>query len=396
MCKKWNNFFLEPVDGLLTFGENRPMEDGGRGKSGTLHPQTVAGCIRTLILEAGNFSKEAEETIGMGFTGLSEEKPPTGMTFSLKGAFFTDSRGRWLLAPPRDMLGSDIRSRTPLQLRPTGKEYGLLVDPGLSGLGILQPPPDCRGMQLDSALLPLANLCHLLAQPAIGNEKLEDGSLAKFLAKGGGAPPKPPYEMRTLVRNRISPSGVVGDDGVFTKEVLEFRTGCGIAGQFAAGEYDTNGLDGCLAALGGDNGRVRIHIAQDDPGLPCIDALKEIVLKAIDSEWPGYVVLYVATPLVVRDTWYLDLSEHGLKLAGAADAQKPAMSGWNRAGAKPKPMLRFVSPGCVFYYEVEDKDKARKLVEERHFESFSSDYGLLGHGLCLFGLRTRQDKESSS
>jgi hypothetical protein len=274
---------------------------------------------------------------------------------------------------------------------------GLLADDGLGTLGILRPEPSRRHMEVDEALVPLNNVCHLLAKPATeGNQSTDGARLNELFHTHSGPPPKPPFTVKTRVRNRVSPSGTVGENGIFTKEVLCFRSedgrSCGIAGLVAAEGFPLIRLNDLPhGQLGADRGRVRIHITEGEPhSLEFVEILKQLVLAAIQSDWPGYLALYVATPLVLcGKSWHPDLSAHGLTLEGAADTQKEPISGWE-VGRGPKPMLSTVPPGCVYYYSIGDKEKAMRLVRDRHFTSFSDAYGRLGHGICLFGLRKKR------
>ena len=132
------------------------------------------------------------------------------------------------------------------------------------------------------------------------------------------------------------------------------------------------------------------------------EKIKEKIMKN------GKFKIYLATPAIFetgnhkagwiphfidKNSLYCKDSEEidrkRFKLVSAAVGKPLGIGGWDLARGCPKPMLKAVPAGSVYFFEFEDKvDEATvdRLLEKYHFECISSRDAQIGLGLSFVGV----------
>jgi CRISPR-associated protein Cmr3 len=106
--------------------------------------------------------------------------------------------------------------------------------------------------------------------------------------------------------------------------------------------------------------------------------------------------LYFATPAIFNSGWlpqWLDSNtltgEYqgiNLKLVGSAIARYQVIGGWDVAYNRPKPTLRAVSAGSVYYFTTQAP--AEKIIQTFHWQNLADDNlnAQIGFGLTNVGI----------
>lgn len=81
-----------------------------------------------------------------------------------------------------------------------------------------------------------------------------------------------------------------------------------------------------------------------------------------------YFKIYFATPAIFKEgayplSWLLN---HGLKLLTGASGKPEYIGGFDLKKVAPKPMLKAIPAGTVFYVKIEDEKKAAGIIEKLH------------------------------
>jgi CRISPR-associated protein Cmr3 len=313
---------LEPLD-LLFFRDGRPFEAGIRVGATTIFPQTLAGALRTALLErAGCDFAELARAIRAGksfLQGLSEQSVDLAAIalVSVGGPWFW-RKGQPLVPAPASLLRHDTGEI--LCLAPLREHL-----PGWT-----PEEPD---------MLPLWTRSGGKAERLSGYLTL-DGT-ERFLA---GSRPEAEDVVRgdELFDTDIRTGVVIGADtftveagAIYSAEYLALKTGVGLYAELS-------GLEGVLqdafaadsaTRLGGQMRYVRVRRLQ-----------KPVQWPRVQSGGSGPLLL-LTTPAPFVAHW----RPPNLSLASAAVPGHVAVSGWDLARDGPKPTRFAAQAGSVYF-----------------------------------------------
>lgn len=389
-----NLFFLDPLD-VIASNDPRALEDGGYAQPGELHPQVVAGALATQILEAAHYfsdryssrAKDAAKSVGVpGVEGTP--------SFRLKGTgwWHPETKKVYLPVPRNFMRRTDqLVTRERYRLFPNQQD-SYLADGGLSenGISIVSHPE--RSLEYDSGFITLTSLCTLLGDFSTRRIFPDLKPSSEF------------YRWERRHGHKRTHSGLVEDGMLYSRPVMrpishvDEYTGRAHSAKlvvFLDGDDQiTSEQNGLLLSLGADGHQARIRFDSVPDCYTPIDNLKNIVLRGLKEEMG--VLLYIASPTPFVDGWRPKTPE-GMTLKGATVDRPLTLSGWDIAQWKPKPILSAAPAGSVYFFSVQDSEKAAHFVEAYHFnkslcireDSSGIDYtpyGRHGYGLALTGL----------
>ena len=321
---------LEPVDSLF-FRDARPFEAASRAASGLPVPQTLAGAVRTLLLERHGvqFDRLAEQIkrgvpFAQALTEFGSEATAVAEV-RLRGPWFT--------------LKDEVLVPAPVSLRREKKEVESQEKAILSRLDPLKfTLPGWRPEAQE--MLPLWRY---------GREAVE--AVSDFLKPSG-------------LRRFLEGSTPQADDLVPTSCLYDFedRTGIGVdakrntaaesliygirmltlkpqAGLYAEVSGSTLALEPlatepALMKFGGEGRHVIVHAAEsgaDWPSVPPVAGMGRIVLLTTPAHFNGW-------------------KPPGLEPVAAAVGGYQAVSGWDLAKGGPKPNRFMVPAGSVYFF----------------------------------------------
>ena len=328
---------LEPVDTLF-FRDARPFEAASRAASGLPTPQTLAGALRTTLLEHHGV---APTELG----GLVRE----GATFAEALATFGPVVGgiaEVVVKGPWFGLGEQLLVPAPANLRREKKTEGRLIrlDP------LASAPPGWRP-RVDG-MVPLWRWGRSGVE-AVDGYLTMDG-LRRFLE--GGVPDE---------------SDVVPSSDIYA---FEDRTGIGIDNaRGAAGEGRIYGIR--LLVPRSDAILVAEAVGPASTLAPLVDRPVMIRLggegrhvwaraRQGSIDWPGVAATGDGRRLVLLTTpaWFDSWRPDGLNPVSAAVPGYEAVSGWDLARGGPKPNRFMVPAGAVYFLTAGDLPPAAGLV----------------------------------
>jgi CRISPR-associated protein Cmr3 len=140
---------------------------------------------------------------------------------------------------------------------------------------------------------------------------------------------------------------------------------------------------GGLTFCGGERGRVNIRIRGGKPHInhPDSDSMANA----------GRFLLYLCTPSLFREGWKpakWPSCFEGTTLVSVALDKSCWVSGWSN-GKGPRPLLRAVPGGTIYYFETSrwDKKRYKELIDKYHFNQSISDlYSCAGYGITCIGI----------
>jgi CRISPR-associated protein Cmr3 len=139
-------------------------------------------------------------------------------------------------------------------------------------------------------------------------------------------------------------------------------------------ELPLNQLSG-LARIGGE-GKL-VQIAEEAP--PVIRT----------PEVNGLVKMYLATPAIFTEGWKPEklFADYCIGVAACSLGRYRSFGGWDVAKRKPKPMLRAVPAGSVYYLKSPDKSKLQSFVNSYHGKKLEHNVSIpLNAAVDGFGL----------
>jgi CRISPR-associated protein Cmr3 len=103
-----------------------------------------------------------------------------------------------------------------------------------------------------------------------------------------------------------------------------------------------------------------------------------------------FLKMYLATPAVFKNGWQpdIDLNCYGVKIIAASIGRVQHIGGFDMVHRRPKPMLKAIPAGSVYFLQVED-DTKRDLLLRLHGQSICGsingyDYHKEGFGIVYF------------
>ena len=314
---------LEPIDSLF-FRDARPFETASRGASSLPMPQTLAGAIRSLLLERH----------GVDFGRLSE-KIKNGASFANALAEFGPEaaavadvriRGPWFT------LCGEVLVPVPASLRRKKEDRGLVrLDPlETPPLGWRPPTP---------GMLPL--WWHGRESTEAADGFLKPSGLRRFLAGGTPeldelVPPNKIYGFDNRTGIGVDPSCNTAAEGlIYAVKLLTLKPSAGLYAEVSgpAGTLAPLGTESVLMKFGGEGRHVVIRAAERDADWPSVPP----------EEGKGRLVLLTAP------AWFNGWKPPVLNPVAAAVGNGQAVSGWDLAKGGPKPNRFMVPAGSVYF-----------------------------------------------
>lgn len=364
---------LEPLD-VLMFRDSRPFTGGESHRARSVFPPsplTFQGAIRSVLLkealsqEGKEFAEYrdslvnggGDETIQRICAELGTGKDPGRLMFT--GPFLSRD-GEGLLFPvPRDLIAC-----------PDGKLRGRRVSTGQELGGSFSEPfvPGTRGNQQKVSILGGQEGGRLPA-----GAWLSAGDLVSYL-RGEVVDERDPAaifhrELRAgiaLDRDRRT----VAMGMLYVAEYIRLQGDMGFLCEVTIDGEDGVGGDllsplrtpGVLQ-LGGEGRACRYQAVAEDP----LEVVRSVwTAEVLSTAFSGRLLkLYLATPAIFRNGWLPDFinpatlegtvgtcGQVRLKLVAGAVGKPLSIGGWDLAQGQPKPLVRAVPPGSVYFFQV--------------------------------------------
>lgn len=346
---------LEPLDTLF-FRDGRPFEATSKVKSGLPLPQTLAGALRTWLLERENY--DFSRLKGRDFREALADEPSATAAIA-KLAF----RGPWL-ALKREGGGVMPLIPAPANLRwPKGEDKPIRLAPLRDGLPGWEPPePGMRPLwSRDTHPSEYKKNCYLILS-----------GLERFLK--GGVPEA----------DEIVPEGDLFEH--------DWRTGIGLEHERRTAEEEHIYSVGMLALKANVVFYAEIETSEalrEPPTEPVVLSIggerRHMHLSRLQKPvaWPEGHPSGDQGSLLLLTTPGLFPPEHpwrpeSLSLVAAAVPGYEAVSGWDMAEGRPKPTRFAAQAGSVYFLEGSLDPRPESLGAEED--------AALGWGCCLKGV----------
>jgi CRISPR-associated protein Cmr3 len=317
---------LEPLD-VLFFRDGRPFAASGRAASGLPTPQTLAGALRTALLEkyGCKFNEMRQASNFAAAVARACPQAPWIAQVAFRGPWFCRSAGAEVLVPAPAVLhrrkkqkGEELFSLRPLETDLPGWQTS--QDDGLRPLWIKQR----EATEPSEGFLTPTGLRAFLNNQLVGSEQLVQRE--ELFA----------MDHRTGIG--IEPDRLATEEAmIYGVSFLSLKEGTNLYAEVVLPDEHADALDGIdMLALGGEGRRVRI-----EQQVPVFD-------------WPrptaeGKPLLLLTTPALFSGRW----RPAGLNsnLVAAAVPGALAVSGWDLARRGPKPTRFAVPAGSVFFLD---------------------------------------------
>ena len=327
---------FEPVDTLF-FRDARPFEAASRAASGLPTPQTLAGALRTTLLERHGVAPT--EVSGLVRQGATFAAALGNFGSVIGGIAEVVVKGPWF------SLGKRLLVPVPANLRRERKTERLVrLDP------LALPPPGWRPPA--DGMLPLWRRGRSAVQ-AVGGYLTVEG-LRRFLE--GGVPENSDIVPSSCVYGFENRTGIgidnvrgAAEEGrIYGIRVLALRHGAILVAEAVGPERTLAPLvdAAVLFRLGGEARHVRVHA------------------RPSSIDWPRVAAKGDTPRLILMTTpaWFDGWRPDGLNLVSAAVPGYEAVSGWDLARGGPKPNRFMVPAGTVYFLAAGDLPPATGLV----------------------------------
>lgn len=140
--------------------------------------------------------------------------------------------------------------------------------------------------------------------------------------------------------------------------------------------YNDSDIGGLLVNLGGEKKVVQINIVDKE-------TVVNIPRPTLNR---GGFKIYLSTPSIfIKKGWQPDLERFGIRanLVTACVGKPLNIGGFDLVKNCPKPMVKAVPPGSVYYYETDEEPD--KIVERLHDKSLSDYLPEQGYGIAFIG-----------
>jgi CRISPR type III-B/RAMP module-associated protein Cmr3 len=392
--KRWALVTFEPLD-VLAAADSRPLELGGFGHDGALAPAAFAGALRTAILRTVRFDPRqpsARATDAARFVGhpdhIEEGQRPG---FCLAGPLLRDETGSLLLPAPR----STLTDGSGLIVEHTGPQAAECVaDQALDGCKVLSSQGSRNLRPAEGWVL----------APNLGQALLQVHSPSVMQWQDNHLPDGRPVRQDELLLGErryghTRSDRLTAQDGMlFSRAVVRPRhsvQGGRLAGAAYAGLVDPETASRLpsspfVVRLGGDGHLARVTVDQDSGDY--LQPLSDLagMLPELLKEHGGLVV-YLATPALFDAGWRPKVRA-SLSLVAAAVGRPLTIAGWDQARRRPKPVLRAVPAGSVYFFRLVSAGDAATIVAELFMnESISDRQPETGLGLAVLGVWNARD-----
>ena len=343
---------LDPVDGLF-FRDARPFEPATHAASGLPMPQTLAGAVRTLLLERhkvdfgqlGKLMKKGAD-FASALSQIANGSAAAVADVRINGPYFT--------------LDDQVLVPMPTNLRQDKENSSLMrLDP------LKIPPPGWQPE--DPGMLPLWRYNREGADAVEGF--LKPNGLRCFLEGGlpdpqDLVPTSALYELDSRTGIGIDPqSNSAAEGSIYGIRMLVLKPKAGLYAEVSgpADALDPLASEPVLMKFGGESKHVVVHRLQqgaDWPPVPSEDGKGRLVLLTTPAHFNGW-----KPPCI--------------KPVAAAVGGHQAVSGWDLAKGGPKPNRFMVPAGSTYFLQPGDLEPNGSLV--------SNDDAQVGWGKFLVG-----------
>ncbi len=326
---------IEPVDSLF-FRDARPFEPASRGVSGLPLPQTLAGAVRSLLLERH----------GVAFRGLGERMKKGGSFAEALAGFGSEAAGiaSVRIRGPWFTLNGEALTPMPANLRRAKREDKTEEqdrdEPCVFRLDPLKSPPP--GWRPETpGMLPLWRYGREDGEAAL--DFLKPSGLRRFLEGGVPepcelVPAKDVYEFEDRTGIGIDPEKNTAAEGViYGIRMLVLKSEAGLCAELSGPAATLAPLmaEPLLMKFGGESRQVIVRAER----------------RGLD--WPN--VLRVSgkgrLALLTTPAWFNGWKPPGTEPVAAAVSGHQAVSGWDLAKGRPKPNRFMVPAGAVYFFQ---------------------------------------------
>ena len=386
--------FIKPLD-VLMFRDSKPFTGGESHRAKSLFPpspSTFYGAIRAKILSDALSRKgldfkdyylqnpDLKEIIcEIGAPGYKDKDEIKGK-IKIKGPFL--AKGDEVYLPvPADLLEKKDRGVPLSPMRLEELPQGVLTD--FDKIGKLLPlrsaEPGGEAIEPGNRMIKLSSLGNYLLNerkpPLTKADELYDRELRAGI--------KLVYESRRVETGML-----------YIAEFIRLKEGVGFVLEVEGAKSLPK--EGVLSLGGEGRGATYTSLDKDPFG-----SLRDEWLDRLKEKIKCRFKLYLATPAIFRvgekekefgwlpdfvDSKSLEGEFNGVKfkLISASVGKAIGMGGWDLAQNRPKPMLRAVPAGSIYYFELMEGD-ADKLIETFHLKCVPSQGDELGLGLTFVG-----------
>lgn len=346
--KSWKSIFLDPCDVLL-FRDGRPFDATNRVLSGLPAPQTVAGAIRTALLNESGFSFSKLR----GYQGhIVDRLRDAGAAPDILDAQF---RGPWFARRVGPVAASERLMPCPKNLRTLKKDERLWMvarpqDPSTvpidgwthdDGLWPLKyaddPEPKFEPVYLTTS--GFAKYLNAIATPSLASFGLKEDE--DFVKRANV------YGMDHRIGIGIDSTSLTTMDGeLYGVGLLAMRPGFGIVMNVELTESRAASLDGLAIPIGGEGKLVRVSVVES--------SVVERHAEPKVTTNSGNTFVYLATPtfLSAGRTANRPLPPTSCgKLRAAASERPIAVSGWDVSKGGPRPNRFAIPAGAVYFFD---------------------------------------------
>lgn len=186
-----------------------------------------------------------------------------------------------------------------------------------------------------------------------------------------------------IARDRVTRTAKWGH--IYRAPMIRLKEGVSIAVWI---DGITNIPESGLLQLGGEKKSAKIEKVNDN----ILEEIENINLQ-LDN---GLFKVYLATPSIFENgylpgwidpnTFEGSYNRIKVKLVCCVIGKYRLIGGWDMAKGKPKPMVRAVPAGSVYYFQILDNPSFDRIKETFHFKNISDRYPEEGYGLSLIGV----------
>jgi len=366
---------LNPLDTIF-FRDSRPFAAGDDvyAESGIPSPLAIYGAIGSYCLDATGKSLADFKANGDAKLGSFDDALANSDGLRIKGPFLCKD-GVLYFAPPANMWRLKDAPKPQLLLPTQSSSQDERTDSSLS-LQTLSAGSDSY-LEPYEGYISIKYLSNYL-RGAIPT-RLETVNESAF------------FHTESRMGHQIeSGKGTVSDGMLYSSRHLRFddrmrserRSQTSllvIAEQLDAGDFTLPSY-----CMGGE--RRSLKVTATEPLNQLFPPITDDVIEKIQRDKKFF--LYLVTPALFRDGWKPHPFD-GATMVGAALSKHRFISGWQSLVSKPRPLLKMVPAGAVYFYTVDasmgDAD-LRKLITTYHFnKSISDHYPNAGFGTTLLG-----------
>jgi len=355
---------ITPFDTLF-FRTGRPYTKGEDTWAEVLfppYPSTLYGAIRSLMI----FEREGLKAFNEGNYSKDIGTPDKEGGLTLKGPFLFKDNELYLKAP-LDLIEEKNGKRNELALLQLEEKSEIFISDYLPNYLLIHKP-------LENVVEPSGWLSAIEFEDYLKNKndkysQVEDNNLFLYEPKIGIARQK-----ETLTTK---------EGHLYRIPLLRLKEDVSLVAE-------VDGIDDMpetgILQLGGESKGAKYEVTED----------LLIDLRNMEFNFENNLFkVYLATPAVFEKGWLPEWVDENslegkyngikLKLVACAVGHYIHIGGWNLVKAKPKPLLKSVPPGSVYYFEIQDDNDKSKIKEAFHLKNLSDINSKEGFGLSVLG-----------